>query len=195
MAGRNLRARVQVIDYASEAAGQAHGGLRRSEDVHGGRAAHGHCGHAEKFSACSNVLPDLNKPRVIEGCGIGPVEPRGLSRWNVCRIARLATKISVRDNASRDNLRLYGIRKAIEVRLDPAVTFIRAQGIRHHGSDGKVIRCFLRELTCEYPTVHFLRPEPQKNLESVLLRRVLAWYPEHRVELWAMHRHFTSGLG
>jgi len=181
-----LRSRVNVIDYASEAAWQA------TLDCDAVVMAGGplmDIPDTRKILCLFKRFADLNKPRVIEGCGIGPLN-RAEFRWNVCRIARLATQISVRDGASRDNLRLYGIRKPIEVRLDPAVTFIRSQGIRHHVSEAKVIRCFLRELTCEYPQATSSAQATQ-NLE-LLLRRLLAWYPEHRIELWAMH-HFPVG--
>lgn len=181
-----LRAKVAVIDYASEAAWQA------TVDCDAVVMAGGplmDIGETRKILCLFKRFAELGKPRVIEGCGVGPLN-RADFRWNVCRIARLATKISVRDSASRDALRFYGIRKPVEVRLDPAVTFVRGQGIRHHGSDRKVIRCFLRELTCEYPQA-VSSDQATRNLEA-LLTRLLEWYPEHRIELWAMH-HFPVG--
>lgn len=132
---------------------------------------------------------DLGKPRIIEGCGIGPLNNIKF-RWNVCRIARLATKISVRDSASREYLRSLGIRKPVEVRRDPAVTFIRATRIRHEDPREKIIRCFLRELTSEYPQA-VTSEQATVNLAG-LLKKLLDWYPEHRIELWAMH-HFPVG--
>ena len=181
-----VRSRVRVIAYASEAAGQA------TQDCDAIVMAGGplmDIGETRRILCLFKRFADLGKPRVIEGCGVGPLNCAEF-RWNVCRIARLATKISVRDRASRDALRSYGIRKPIEVRLDPAVTFIRAQGIRHHSTDKKVIRCFLRELTSEYPQA-ISSAQATQNLET-LLTRLLAWYPEHRIELWAMH-HFPVG--
>lgn len=183
----DLRTRVSVIGYDSEAAWQAT--LDCDAIVMAG-------GPLMDISETRKVLclfkrfADLAKPRVIEGCGVGPLN-RLDCRWNVTRIARLATKISVRDQASRDHLRSYGIRKPVEVRPDPAVAFIRSQGVRHHGADGRVIRCFFRELTGEYPQAT-TSAQASQNLVT-LLRNLLAWYPEHRIELWAMH-HFPVGM-
>ena len=182
-----LRSRVSVIDYASEAAWQA--SLDCDVVVMAGGPLMD-IAETRKILCLFKRFTDLGKPSVIEGCGIGPLY-RAEYRWNVCRIARLATRISVRDRASRENLRSYGIRKPVEVRLDPAATFIRAQGIRYHGSEAKVIRCFLRELTCEYPQATS-SVQATQHLEA-LLRRLLVWYPEHRIELWAMH-HFPVGM-
>lgn len=181
-----LQAKVRVIGYESEEAWQA------TQDCDAVVMAGGplmDISETKKILCLFKRFADLGKPRVIEGCGVGPLN-RVDFRWNVCRIARLATKISVRDNSSRETLRSYGIRKAVEVRLDPAVTFVRAQGIRHHGSDATVIRCFLRELTCEYPQA-VTSAQATENLVN-LLTNLLAWYPEHRIELWAMH-HFPVG--
>ncbi|MBC8002347.1 MAG: polysaccharide pyruvyl transferase family protein, partial [Opitutaceae bacterium] len=181
-----LRACVRVMDYASEEAWQA------TVDCDAVVMAGGplmDIPQTRMILGLFKRFADLGKARVIEGCGVGPLH-RADYRWNVCRIARLATRISVRDRASKEALRTYGIRKEITVRMDPAVTFLRAQGIRHHGSGSKVIRCFLRELTCEYP--QSLSPEQAAENLATLLRNVLAWYPEHRVELWAMH-HFPVG--
>lgn len=181
-----LRAKVSVIDYASDGAWQA------ALDCDAIMMAGGplmDIAETRKILCLFKRFADLGKPRVIEGCGVGPLN-RPEFRWNVCRIARLATTISVRDHASREALRSYGIRKEVTVRMDPAVTFLRGLGVRHHGSDGKVIRCFLRELTCEYPQA--LTPDQAfLNLVEVL-KRILAWYPQHRIELWAMH-HFPVG--
>lgn len=181
-----LQRRIRVMDYASEAAWQATfdcGALVMA----GGPLMD--IGETRKILGLFKRFAELGKPRVIEGCGIGPLN-RAEYRWNVCRIARLATRISVRDRASRELLRSYGIRKEIAVRPDPATTFLRGEAVRHHGSDGKVIRCFLRELTSEYP--QSLTPAQAEENLAGFLRRLLEWYPEHRVELWAMH-HFPVG--
>ncbi|PTX90873.1 polysaccharide pyruvyl transferase family protein [Opitutus sp. ER46] len=132
---------------------------------------------------------DQGKPRVIEGCGVGPLNQADC-RWNVCRLARLASRISVRDGASRDLLRALGITKHIEVRRDPASAFIRALGVQHRGQGSGIIRCFLRELTAEYPQE--LGSEAVRQNLVQLLRNLLDWYPNHRVELWAMH-YFSVG--
>jgi len=182
----DIRARVKVADYVS---GEA---LLAAHDcdavvMAGGPLMDIH--ETGKILRLFDHFARAGKPRVIEGCGVGPLNNEDL-RWNVCRIARLATRIRVRDCASRDLLRRYGIRKPIEVRPDPAHTYIQELGLRHHGRDGKVIRCFLRELTSEYPQA--ISPEQATANLKGFLRRVLEWYPEHRIELWAMH-HFPVG--
>ncbi|HUG11245.1 MAG TPA: polysaccharide pyruvyl transferase family protein [Opitutaceae bacterium] len=182
-----LRSRVQVTDYRSKDAWKA------AEECGAIVMAGGPLMdiHETGMILCLfKRFADRGMPRVIEGCGVGPLH-RDDFRWNVCRIARLATRITVRDSASRDALRLFGIRKAIEVRSDPATTFLRELGIKHHGSDGKVVRCFLRELTSEYP--QSLTPEQATGNLLTLLHRLLEWYPAHRIELWAMH-HFPVGM-
>lgn len=183
---KELQARITIADYLSrealdaaqqyDAVVMAGGPLMDIPDT-------------RKILALFKRFADLGKPCVIEGCGVGPLNHPDL-RWNVCRIARLATRISVRDSASRDLLRLFGIRKTIEVRADPAATFLKAQSSRHHGSDRGVIRCFLRELTSEYPQA--LTPAQATAALVGLLGRLLEWYPTHQIELWAMH-HFPVG--
>jgi polysaccharide pyruvyl transferase WcaK-like protein/glycosyltransferase involved in cell wall biosynthesis/MoaA/NifB/PqqE/SkfB family radical SAM enzyme len=183
---RDLQARVTIMDYASEEA------WRSTSECDAVVMAGGPLMDIQetgKILGLFKRFADLGKPRVIEGCGVGPLHRQDY-RWNVCRLARLATSISVRDSASRDALRLMGIGKPVEVRLDPAVTFVRQQGLRHHGDDGKVIRCFLRELTGEYP--QGITPAQSKEALTGLVRRLLEWYPDHRIELWAMH-HFCVG--
>ncbi len=181
-----IRARVRIADYVSRDA------MRAVQDCDAVVMAGGPLMDIHETGKILRLFVHFaraGKPRVIEGCGVGPLNNEEY-RWNVCRIARLATQIRVRDEASRDLLRRFGIRKSIEVRPDPAHTFIEEQGIRHHGGEGKVIRCFLRELTCEYP--QSLTPaRATANLTS-FLERLLDWYPEHRIELWAMH-HFPVG--
>ncbi len=182
----DLRAKVVTADYLSQAA------LDSARDCDAVVMAGGplmDIPDTRKILALFKLFADHGKPRVIEGCGVGPLNRPDL-RWNVCRIARLATRITVRDSASRDLLRFYGIRKSIEVRSDPAATFLRAQPHRHHGSDRGVIRCFLRELTSEYPQA--LTPQQATGNLVQLLNRLLEWYPTHRIELWAMH-HFPVG--
>jgi polysaccharide pyruvyl transferase WcaK-like protein/glycosyltransferase involved in cell wall biosynthesis/MoaA/NifB/PqqE/SkfB family radical SAM enzyme len=181
-----LRTKVQVMDYVSEAAWQAT--VECDALVMAGGPLMD-IGETQKILCLFKRFADLGKPRVVEGCGIGPLNQVGY-RWNVCRIARLATKISVRDQASRDMLRSFGIEKLVEVRMDPATTFIRAQEVRYHGSESRIIRCFLRELTAEYPQA--LTPAQAMAGLAALLQKLLSWYPDHRIELWAMH-HFPVG--
>ncbi|MBL9215221.1 MAG: polysaccharide pyruvyl transferase family protein [Opitutaceae bacterium] len=183
---RELQAKVAVADYLSREA------LDSADRYDGVVMAGGplmDIPQTREILALFKRFSDRGKPCVIEGCGVGPLHRPEL-RWNVCRLARLATRISVRDHASRDLLRLYGIRKSIEVRDDPAGTFLRAHAQPHHGRDRGVIRCFLRELTSEYPQA--LTSEQATAGLVRLVGRLLEWYPEHRVELWAMH-HFPVG--
>ncbi len=129
------------------------------------------------------------KPCLVEGCGIGPLNVAEY-RQNVIHIARLANRLRVRDQASRELLESYGLRKTIEVRDDPSRTYVRKTTIRYTGQSSKVIRCFLRELTHEYPQA--LTPEDASQRILQFLKDLLGWYPEHRIELWAMH-YFPIG--
>lgn len=183
----SVRQRLQIADYQSEEA--YHASATYDAIVMAGGPLMD-IPETRKILVLFKSFADRNKPAVIEGCGVGPLNQADL-RWNVCRIARLATRIAVRDNASRDLLRLYGIAKPIEVRADPAAGFLRGLGLRHTGSDQGVIRCFLRELTSEYPQA--VSSEEATERLARLLTRVLTWYPDKKVELWAMH-HFPVGM-
>lgn len=183
---RELQAKVTVADYLSRAALDS--AARYDAIVMAGGPLMD-IPQTREILALFKLFADHGKPCIIEGCGVGPLHRPDL-RWNVCRLARLATRISVRDHASRDLLRLYGIRKTIEVRDDPAGTFLRAHAQPHHGADRGVIRCFLRELTSEYPQA--LTSEQATASLARLVGRLLEWYPAHRIELWAMH-HFPVG--
>lgn len=181
-----LRSRVTVEDFLSQAALEA--GTRYDAIVMAGGPLMD-IPDTRKILALFKLFAEHGKPRLIEGCGVGPLNRTDL-RWNVCRIARLATRITVRDYASRDYLRLLGLRKPIAVRADPAETFLRSLDLKHTGTDRGVIRCFLRELTSEYP--QGITPEEATAALAQFLANLLAWYPQHRVELWAMH-HFPVG--
>lgn len=126
---------------------------------------------------------DQNKPAIIEGCGVGPLNYEEY-RNNVIQIAKLASKISVRDSASKELLIKFGIRKNILVRSDPSTTFINKLKIKHHSKE-KVIRCFFRELTDEYP--QGISSEIALINIISFVQRLLEWYPEFNIELLAMH--------
>lgn len=128
------------------------------------------------------------KPRIIEGCGVGPLHQAEF-RQNVIHVARLASIIRVRDTASQQLLRSYGIHKEIMVRVDPSHEYIQHTSIRHQGGS-RVIRCFLRELTSEYPQA--ITPSRATEQIKHFLERLLTWYPEHHIELLAMH-YFPVG--
>jgi polysaccharide pyruvyl transferase WcaK-like protein/MoaA/NifB/PqqE/SkfB family radical SAM enzyme len=126
-----------------------------------------------------------SRPTAIEGCGIGPLNHEAWRR-NVTWIARLASRIAVRDRGSADLLRSMGIRAPITVRPDPSITYLKQLEVSRGTRSGPpIIRCFLRELTHEYPQATSIA-DSSAALES-FLRRLLAWYPEASIELWAMH--------
>ena len=135
------------------------------------------------------IFRKQGKPCLVEGCGVGPLNVVEY-RQNVIQIARLASRLRVRDQSSRELLQSYGLRKTIEVREDPSRMYVRKTNIHHTGRSNRVIRCFLRELTHEYPQV--LTPEDATQRLVQFLKNLLAWYPEYRIELWAMH-YFPIG--
>ena len=135
------------------------------------------------------AFAERRKPCVIEGCGIGPLT-QDVFRRNVIAAARLASTIRVRDEDSRDRLRSFGLRKEITVRADPASRFVMDTGIKPAPSRDKIIRCFLRQLTWEYRQE--ITPEACEAILSTCLMKLLAWFPEHRIELLPMH-YFPIG--
>lgn len=130
-----------------------------------------------------------SKPRIIEGCGIGPLNVKQY-RENVIAIARMATKISVRDRDSAHRLQRWGIRKPIEVRSDPSRDYVQGLGITWRGAESDVIRCFLRELTAEYPQT--VSPARAEMIVTGFVKDILDVYPLARIELLAMH-YFPVG--
>jgi polysaccharide pyruvyl transferase WcaK-like protein/MoaA/NifB/PqqE/SkfB family radical SAM enzyme len=131
-----------------------------------------------------------SRPAAIEGCGIGPLNNETWRR-NVAWTARLASRIAVRDSGSAALLRSMGIRKPIEVRRDPSITFLeRLDAPSPSAPRGAVIRCFLRELTHEYPQA--TSPAAADDAIAGFLERLLAWYPDDTIELWPMH-YFPVG--
>ncbi|MDP2365008.1 MAG: polysaccharide pyruvyl transferase family protein, partial [Ignavibacteria bacterium] len=133
---------------------------------------------------------DQQKSRIIEGCGIGPLNIEDYKN-NVIQIAKLASKISVRDSASKELLIEYGIKKEILVRSDPSTTFIKSLKLENQKQEKeKVIRCFFRELTNEYPQ-GISSETAFKNIIG-FIQKLLEWYPENKIELLAMH-YFPVG--
>jgi polysaccharide pyruvyl transferase WcaK-like protein/MoaA/NifB/PqqE/SkfB family radical SAM enzyme len=131
----------------------------------------------------------LQRPRVIEGSGIGPLHVEQYRR-NVIAAVRLATTINVRDNRSKALLEEYGVRGPIQVRSDPAVRFIADSGVRHRGGPDAPIRCYLRELTPEYPQATS-QAEARRIVQN-FVAQLAQLYPQHRIELWPMH-YFPIG--
>jgi glycosyltransferase involved in cell wall biosynthesis/polysaccharide pyruvyl transferase WcaK-like protein/tetratricopeptide (TPR) repeat protein/SAM-dependent methyltransferase/sulfatase maturation enzyme AslB (radical SAM superfamily) len=124
------------------------------------------------------------KPVLIEGCGIGPLNVEKY-RDNVIALVQLADRVSVRSQGSAGLLKRLGVTKQITVRSDPSITYIDALNLQWCGNDSRTIRCYLRALTSEYPQAT-TREEADEALAG-LLRRLLATYPDHTVELWPMH--------
>ncbi len=129
------------------------------------------------------------KHRIIEGCGIGPLNIEEYRR-NVLHIVRLASQVSVRDQSSQRLLQSLGIKKTIQVRNDPSETYVTCTKIQHIQQGRGMIRCFLRELTAEYPQAITLDDATQKIKH--FLFRLIEWYPQHQIELWSMH-YFPIG--
>jgi glycosyltransferase involved in cell wall biosynthesis/MoaA/NifB/PqqE/SkfB family radical SAM enzyme len=140
------------------------------------------------IAALFKLFYNQKKPGIIEGCGIGPLNVEQY-RENVIQIAKMASKIRVRDSASSELLRKYGIQKNIEVRTDPSTSFIKSLKIENQNKE-KVIRCFLRELTDEYPQ-GISSETAFKNITG-FIQKLLEWYPELSIELMAMH-YFPVG--
>jgi polysaccharide pyruvyl transferase WcaK-like protein len=132
---------------------------------------------------------DRAKPRIIESCGIGPLNIAEY-RDNVIGIARLATQISLRDHDSEKRLRQWGIKKLITVQHDPARDYIRSLGIPWQGAESTLVTCFLRELTSEYPQA--TSAIDAKEILTDFLRLILERFPLVRIELLAMH-YFPIG--
>ena len=130
-----------------------------------------------------------NKYRIVERCGIGPLNVEEYRR-NVMRIIMMANQVSVRDQASKRLLRSLGIEKEIHARNDPSQTFVARTNITYTHQQSRIIRCFLRELTTEYPQATTLADATQKL--KLFLSRLLEWYPRHQIELWSMH-YFPIG--
>lgn len=129
------------------------------------------------------------KPRIIEGCGIGPLNVNEY-RQNVINVVKLASKVTVRDHASHILLQSFNLEKEITVRDDPSRVYINDTGIFYARSKNRIIRCFLRELTAEYPQA--ISPaEATQNL-VIFLTKLTEWYPDYRIELWPMH-YFPVG--
>jgi MoaA/NifB/PqqE/SkfB family radical SAM enzyme len=123
-------------------------------------------------------------PCHIDGCGIGPLrQPR--FQAVVSEMLELATEVRLRDEASCAAARQLARGLKPEVSPDPSTIYLRRQGIRWQRGPDRVIRCWVRMLTHEYSQPTGL--EESTVLLTGLLRRILAWYPDHRLEFGAMH--------
>ena len=131
---------------------------------------------------------DLNKPCIVEGCGIGPLHnPQCIQ--NVINIIKMASAVSVRDSDSKEALFQYGITKKITVRSDPSATYIESCHLPELSVE-KVIRCYLRELTSEYQ--QNVTPGEAENRVAAFLQSIIDWFPDYKIELWPMH-YFPIG--
>jgi glycosyltransferase involved in cell wall biosynthesis/MoaA/NifB/PqqE/SkfB family radical SAM enzyme len=133
---------------------------------------------------------DRNKIRIVEGCGVGPLNTE-IFLNHVLNIVRIANYVSVRDQNSQRFLLSHGITKQIVIREDPSLAFISDfKVISTNDKKENVIRCYLRELTAEYPQ----DVDAKMAFEHIriFLKNLLTWYPKYRIELCAMH-YFPVG--
>lgn len=124
------------------------------------------------------------KAAVVYACGVGPLREERY-RAVVEAIFRRASAVTLRDQASADLARSWGIDKPIVVREDPAVRYVRETGLKASCRRNPIIRCFLRELTWHYRQE--TTPEEAEEKLAALIRRLLDANPSHNVELWSMH--------
>lgn len=123
-------------------------------------------------------------PCYIDGCGIGPLhQPR--FQAVVGEILQLASEIRLRDETSAAMARVLTENAAVSVIPDPSIHYLQALGIRWRPTTSRVIRGWFRMLTPEYPQT--TSSNEATTLLLGFLRRLLDWYPEHCVELGAMH--------
>lgn len=127
---------------------------------------------------------------VVYGCGIGPLHVPQY-RENVLTIVSVADEVLVRDSKSKDFLISCGISRPVDVVDDPAVTYIRNAGVHWVKPDEKVIRCFLRELSAEYPQE--TSPVMAEDGAVEFLRNLAQTEPDYRIELWPMHFFAIGG--
>lgn len=120
----------------------------------------------------------------VHGCGIGPLY---LPRFQavVGEILTLATEVRVRDTESANAARLMAPEAKIAVIDDPSKTYLRLQQQHWQGGDQRVIRCWLRMLTHEYRQA--TNPGESTELITRFLKQILSWFPNHCLELGAMH--------
>jgi len=178
--------RIEVVDYRSAKAAEA---ISNHDAVVMAGGPLMDIAETRLIGAIFKAFAERRRPCVIEGCGIGPLNQDAFRR-NVIATARFASTIRVRDEDSRDRLRTFGLQKEITVRPDPATRFIADTGIKAMPGRDKVIRCFLRQLTWEYQQE--TTPEACEEILSACLEKLLAWFPEHRIELLPMH-YFPIG--
>ena len=123
-------------------------------------------------------------PCHLDGCGIGPLhQPR--FQVVVAEILKLATEIRLRDQASAEAAQLLTTGLNPTVIADPSVAYLRQLGIRWQPQKSRLILAWLRSLTPEYPQTTSI--EESTGLLVGFLQKILARYPEHQLELGAMH--------
>ena len=132
----------------------------------------------------------LGRPCFLDGCGVGPLQHERF-RAVVSQILELSTGIRLRDTNSLALAKMLVPPLQAEVVLDPSHTYLLQTGVRWRPGPHGVIRVFFRELTFEYP--QSIPLETANALVPQVLEKILAWYPEHRIELCAMH-WFPVGL-
>lgn len=177
---KDLEKSVRILDYHGK---QSYNAALESDAIVMAGGPLMDIPQTEMIAALFSFFNDLQKPRIIDGCGIGPLNNNEFKN-NVIQIIMLANKVNVRDSASKELLRLFGIKKEINVRSDPSSTFIKSLKLENPSNDN-VIRCFFRELTDEYPQ-GISSDTAFKNIVE-FIQNLLIWYPEKRIELYSMH--------
>lgn len=181
-----LRERIVIADYHSSAAKHA---VERCDAVAMAGGPLMDINETALIDELFAAFAERGKAALIERCGIGPLR-REEPRKSVTGAARSASRIRVRDSASRTLLRELGITKDIEVLSDPAVRFIFESGVRVVPAPTGPIRCFFRELTYEYAQT--TTPEACEAALTDTVRKLLDWFPDAQIELGAMH-YFPIG--
>lgn len=128
---------------------------------------------------------ELGIPCDIVGCGLGPlVQPQYIEA--VTQILQSCETISLRDQASQVFARRLAPHLTTSVRPDPSKYYIKdILALTPSAHKSKIIRFFLRELTCEY--TQETTPDQATALIINLINKIHETFPDHELELCAMH--------
>ena len=134
----------------------------------------------------------------IHGCGLGPLkEPR--YRAVAAQLLRLATRVELRDNASRETAESLANVDAVVIE-DPAAAYVR-HWMEKSGvvceTDSPVVSCFLRELPRVYAAEleDHVFEQLSKDLRNAFVDYIIWQVKEHgaRVNLLAMNTLVDGG--
>ena len=126
----------------------------------------------------------LGLPCTLDGCGVGPLNHKRFHPV-VAEILTLCGTRRLRDTASVDFARRLAGDLPCEVVPDPSIDYIKSKGITWQPGPHGVIRVFFRKLTNEYP--QDIGQDAANAVVPTALRKILEWYPDHQIELCAMH--------